>query len=63
MSNMSDGNKDGLALFYIKDKKAYPIALDEEQLQMLDITLGMCLKEIKLINKPISGEISNLLER
>ncbi|HCL4455109.1 TPA: hypothetical protein N2D10_003135 [Clostridium botulinum] len=63
MNNMSDGTKDGLALFYIKDKKAYPIALNEEQLEMLDITLSMCLKEIKLINKPIGGDVTNLLEK
>ncbi|ACO83885.1 hypothetical protein EXN00_16635 [Clostridium botulinum] len=62
MNNMTDGKKDGLALVYVKDSVAYPVALNEEQLEILDITLGMSLKEIKLINKPI-GKVINLLEK
>jgi hypothetical protein len=62
MNNMTDGKKDGLALVYAKDGIVYPIALNEEQLEILDITLGMSLKEIKLINKPI-GKVINLIEK
>ncbi|MCW6059747.1 hypothetical protein LAV35_03755 [Clostridium sporogenes] len=62
MNNMADGKKDGLALVYAKDGIVYPIALNEEQLEILNITLGMSLKEIKLINKPI-GKVINLIEK
>ncbi|NFM72479.1 hypothetical protein FDB95_12940 [Clostridium botulinum] len=62
MNNMTDGKKDGLALVYVKNGEVYPIALNEEQLEILDITLGISLKEIKLINKPI-GKVINLIEK
>lgn len=64
MNNMTDGKKDGLALVYVKDSVAYPVALSKEQLEMLDITIGMCLSDgMKIIgDKPI-GKVINLLEK
>ncbi|AUN10404.1 MULTISPECIES: hypothetical protein [Clostridium] len=64
MNNMTDGKKDGLALVYVKDSVAYPVALSKEQLEMLDITIGMCLSDgMKVIgDKPI-GKVINLLEK
>ncbi|AXG91116.1 hypothetical protein FDF29_11855 [Clostridium botulinum] len=64
MNNMTDGKKDGLALVYVKDSVAYPVALNKEQLEMLDITIGMCLSDgMKVIgDKPI-GKVTNLVEK
>ncbi|MBY6799500.1 hypothetical protein FCV24_14030 [Clostridium botulinum] len=64
MNNMTDGKKDGLALVYVKDSVAYPVALSKEQLEMLDITIGMCLSDgMKVIgDKPI-GKVIKLLKK
>lgn len=64
MNNMTDGKKDGLALVYVKDSVAYPVALSKEQLEMLDITIGVCLSDgMKVIgDKPIE-KVINLLEK
>lgn len=61
MVNMTDGKSDGLMLAYVKDGVVYPIALSEENLEMLDLTIGMMLKEITLINKPM-GKVISLLK-
>ncbi|WP_434302595.1 hypothetical protein [Clostridium botulinum] len=64
MNNMTDGKKDGLALVYVKDAVAYPIALSKEQVELLDVTIGMCLSDgMKVIgDKPI-GKVTNLFEK
>ncbi|MHB9925447.1 hypothetical protein [Clostridium botulinum] len=55
MNNMYDGKNYGLALVYVKDSIAYPVALSKEQLEMLDVTIGLCLADgMKVIgDKPI----------
>lgn len=60
MNNMTDGKNNGLALVYVKDAVAYPIALSKEQVELLDVTIGMCLSDgMKVIgDKPI-GKIIN----
>jgi hypothetical protein len=63
MSNMSDGTKDGLALFYIRDKTVYPVALTQEQVDMLDLVLAAALRTIKVVeNKPV-GKATNLINK
>ncbi|WP_461206902.1 hypothetical protein [Clostridium sp. DL1XJH146] len=61
MNNMSDGKTDGVIIMYCKDGQIYPVALNKDDLEMLDLSLGICLKEIKLINSPL-GESVNLFE-
>lgn len=39
MNNLSDGIKDGFALFYLKNKKLHTVVLNEQQLESLDIAL------------------------
>ncbi len=53
MTNMSDGKSDGIIIMYAKNGTIYPVALKEEQLQMIDITIGVALQEgLKIVNKP-----------
>ena len=40
LSNLSNGESDGLVMFYMKDGKVKPIALNEDQYNMLDVTIG-----------------------
>lgn len=40
---MSDGQSDGIALMYVKNGTVYPVALNKEQVEMLNITLSMAL--------------------
>ncbi|NFO71997.1 hypothetical protein FDC51_17935 [Clostridium botulinum] len=63
MNNMYDGN-DGLVLMYCQKDVIYPVALSKEQLELLDITIGMWLSDgMKVIgDKPI-GKVTDLLEK
>jgi len=65
MKNLSDGKTDGIVLFYLKDKKLYPIALTKEQVDMLDITISMGMgRKLNVIDKPLKGlELENLCDR
>jgi hypothetical protein len=42
--NLSDGTTDGFALFYIKDGKLCSVVLNQDQKEMLDLTLSMVFK-------------------
>ena len=44
MNNLSDGTTDGFALFYIKDGKLHSVVFNQEQKDMLDLTLSMVFK-------------------
>ena len=39
MTNLSDGIKDGLVLFYMKNQKLHSVLITQEQADMLDISL------------------------
>ena len=43
--NLSDGEKDGFAVFYLKDSKLCSISLTQEQAEILDVVIAMPFKE------------------
>jgi hypothetical protein len=53
--------KDGIALMYIKDGVMYPVALTQEQYDILQFTARL-FEPITVINKP-QGEAVNLLDK
>ena len=60
MKNMSDGINDGIVIMYCKNGTIYPVGLKQEQLKMLDLSIGICFQgSLNVINKPI-GNIINL---
>ena len=62
MKNLSDGVKDGIVIMYCKDGTIYPVGLKQEQLEMLDLSLGIFFQgTLKVINKPL-GKVSNLMK-
>jgi len=40
MINLSDGNTDGIVLFYQKDHKVYPVILNQEQIDFMEAMFG-----------------------
>lgn len=53
--------KNGLILMYVKEGEVYPVALTEEQYEMLQLMGGSILNgKIRLINEP-QGKAVNLL--
>ncbi len=53
MKNMSDGKSDGIIIMYAKDGTIYPVALSTEQIEMMDITIGLALQNnLTIVNKP-----------
>lgn len=55
LRNLSDGVTDGIALFYVKNKKVYSIIWNEEQLEFLDVVVGMVPGKIKVLEKEMAG--------
>lgn len=53
---------DGVVLMYVKDGELYPIAMTEEQWQMLQLTANAIASPIKVINKSI-GTAINLISK
>lgn len=54
MENMSDGIKDGIVIMYCKSGIIYPVGLNIEQLEMLDLSIGICFQgALNIINKPL----------
>jgi hypothetical protein len=43
-TNLSDGNSDGIVLFYMKEGMLYPVLLNKDQAEMLDITIAAPFK-------------------
>ena len=41
MINLSDGVKDGLVMFYLKDQKLHSVLITQEQAEVLDIYLKL----------------------
>lgn len=61
---MSDGKTDGLILMYNQKGIIYPVALNKDQMEMLDITIGMALGgKISLIKDKPQGTAINLLNK
>ncbi len=61
MVNMSDGKSNGMVLMYCNEGVIYPVALTQEQLEMLDMGIGMFFQgKLNVIgNKPL-GEAINI---
>jgi hypothetical protein len=59
---MSDGKTDGIVIMYCQDGVIYPIALTEDQMQLLDITVGMALgNKVSLIKNKAQGNAINYI--
>jgi len=55
-------NNGDFVIFYIRNKQLYPVALSNDEYQMLQMTIPSILgKDIKLIDRP-QGEVINLKE-
>ena len=53
MNNMSDGKNDGIVIMYCKNGTIYQVGLNQEQLDMLDLSIGACFPGVlNVINKP-----------
>lgn len=60
--NLSNGETDGLALFYVKDKTSYPVYLTQEQADMLDMMVGMAISGKCVVDfKNPLGKVKSLL--
>ena len=55
--------KDGMILFYVKDDEVLPVAMNREQLQMLQTVLPIIFGEepIQVVKKS-QGKAENLME-
>lgn len=54
--------KDGFVVFYVKDEIGYPVAMNEEQLNMINFVCdGLFKPQVTLIDKPI-GKVENLIK-
>lgn len=61
MNILSDGIKDGIVLFYAKDGILYPVGMTDEQVQTIDLMLGMGLEgKLKVFTDQPMGDLINL---
>ena len=44
MKNLSDGQSDGIVIMYCKNGTIYPVGLNKDQAEMLDLSLGICFQ-------------------
>jgi len=51
-TNLSDGNSDGIVLFYMKEGMLYPVLLNKDQVEMLDIAIAVPFMKSKLAITP-----------
>lgn len=59
MKNMSDGVNDGIVIMYCKNGTIYPVGLNEDQLEMLDLSIGICFQgTLNVINKPMGNAVN-----
>ena len=61
MKNLSDGKSDGIVIMYCKSGTIYPVGLNKDQVEMLDLSLGICFQGVLQVfgDKPM-GQISIL---
>lgn len=59
---LSDGQKDGVLMFYMMDKTLYPLVLNAEQVTKLDIFFKASVGKLRVLeDMPMDiGEVSNL---
>lgn len=59
---MSNGKDNGFVLSYVMDGVAYPIVLDKETIQMLEVLIPMAFtnKEVQIVKENPIGIVSNL---
>lgn len=57
MTNMSENGSDGFVLAYIKDGVMYPALVSDENLQMLDITIGLTVGEFAIAENNPFGKV------
>ena len=54
MRNLSDGKSDGIVIMYCKNGVIYPVGLNQEQCDILDLSIGICFQgTLNIINKPM----------
>lgn len=64
--NLSNGQSDGVVIFYMKNGKLHPVALTKDQAQMLDIAISVPFKSsaMNVIGSPVSYQnISHMLDK
>lgn len=60
---MSDGKTDGIALTYIKDGTMYPMGLNQDEIDLLNLTLpGIMKHKINFIIEEPICDIENIYE-
>lgn len=61
MKNMSDGINDGIVIMYCKNGTIYPVGLKQDQVEMLDISIGVALNDgIKIFKDNPVGQVTTL---
>ena len=61
MNNMSDGKSNGVVIMYCKDGVIYPVGLKKDQLEMLDLSIGIALEGgIKVFSDKPQGKVDIL---
>ncbi|MCK5600689.1 hypothetical protein KAR91_02400 [Candidatus Pacearchaeota archaeon] len=56
--------KDGIILFYVKDNEVLPVAMSNEQHQMLQMVLTMVFGDdpVQIIKNKSQGTVENLMD-
>ena len=63
MNNMSDGKTDGLALMYLKNGTLYPVGLTRDQLEALDLIIGVAIQnKIHIFTEQPMGKAISVLK-
>ena len=60
MKNLSYGKSDGIVIMYCKNGVIYPVGLNEEQCDILDLSLGICLGKISIFEDKPMGQVDIL---
>lgn len=53
----SDGESDGIVIFYLKDGELYPTAISTDVLDLV----GFILSDLTIIDKPLGVKVTNLV--
>jgi len=60
MKNLSDGKSDGIVIMYCKNGTIYPVGLNKEQVELLDLSLGMFLGKLTIFQDKPMGKVNIL---